>query len=474
MQNLNNNCTYTESFYKFILENLDELSHKGYVLLKNHKLIFANQFFYKETGIPSAENKIIECEEFIPQYALDLFKKIGSDTYNTTYYNIPFKKPNNDLVYFDVIGRSFVYDENSIRLLELTNTKEDPVNYNNNLFSYILKSLSENIIIINKEGLILKIIKQKEQHKELPVQINELFSNNAVKEVKKHMAIGISKNIVQFEFQNYKNTFEAKMVPFSNEEFVFTYNEISLRKRIENKFIDSQIKLKQLNKEKDLLMSIIAHDLKNPFNIINGFCSLLLNSSSKFNENKLREMIELIYSASTSGHNLLENLLEWAKTQSDQSVYKPEVISLNEIIDHIINFYSINIVNKKLILENTTPTLQVFADKNMLSTVLRNLISNAIKFTPEKGTIYINSMVTNDNSIEITVQDSGVGLSENQMNNLFKVGANNSSKGTNGEKGSGLGLLLCKEFVEKQKGNIKVNSKKGEGSKFTITLPKAP
>ncbi|HEY3370975.1 MAG TPA: two-component regulator propeller domain-containing protein [Prolixibacteraceae bacterium] len=231
--------------------------------------------------------------------------------------------------------------------------------------------------------------------------------------------------------------------------------------------------LKELNATKNKLFSIIGHDLRGPFNVILGFQNILVNDYNNCSEAERIEMVKKTYSTSQKVYSLVENLLNWSRIQTEGIQYNPVQFDVKEII-HRLDLY-LNIAEAKGIdLANQVPQgLVAFADINLLQTILRNLISNAIKFTPEGGTIQIKASEQN-NVIQISIIDSGIGMSQNQVGNLFKAENNQTRSGTNGEKGSGLGLFLCKEFIEKNMGTITVESQAGKGSTFSFTLPAYP
>jgi signal transduction histidine kinase len=229
--------------------------------------------------------------------------------------------------------------------------------------------------------------------------------------------------------------------------------------------------LKQLNKTKDKFFSIIAHDLKNPINSINGFTELMIENNHKYEEEKRLKFLNIIKGATAKVTNLLDNLLTWANSQSGNLIFNTQKVQLIQEISDVIALVEIQAVNKEIeIINSITNDVFVDADKNMLATILRNLISNAIKFTKPKGTIKISSTII-ANFVEITVKDSGIGISKSDIKNLFSIEVKNSNIGTANEQGSGLGLILCREFVEKHGGKIWVNSSMGEGSEFKFTLP---
>lgn len=244
----------------------------------------------------------------------------------------------------------------------------------------------------------------------------------------------------------------------------------------ERKIKISESKLKESNITKDKFLSIIAHDLKSPFNSMLGFSDILNKEFDKYDTNEQKKFIELIYISIRNTHKLLENLLLWSLSQKGSIEFKPEKTNLylltyetNEILKQSAEKKSIKLLNQ--IDEN----IYVEADKNMLSTVIRNLVSNAIKFTGKNGKIEISSsLITTDKKqqfVEISVKDNGVGISKEIQSKLFDIGEDTSTKGTENEEGTGLGLILCKEFVEKHGGKIWVESEIGEGSILYFTIP---
>ncbi len=234
---------------------------------------------------------------------------------------------------------------------------------------------------------------------------------------------------------------------------------------------EDKLKLEELNATKDKLFSIIAHDLRSPFNNILGFSDLLINN---LNDYKIEQQNKYLGILNTSAKNtllLLDNLLNWAKSQTGNINFCPKKIILSSLISEIIELSNTVAIAKDIsLVQNCQPDIEVISDEDMLKAVLRNLITNAIKFTTPGGKISVIA-IKRQNQIEIAVSDNGVGMDENTKNNLFSIKTNGSMLGTANEKGSGLGLILCKEFVEKQGGKIWVESEEEKGSIFKFTLP---
>lgn len=237
------------------------------------------------------------------------------------------------------------------------------------------------------------------------------------------------------------------------------------------KIVEYSRKLEEANATKDKFFSIIAHDLKNPFNTLIGYSEILKTEFKEFSEDDILEQLNIIYDTSKNGYILLDNLLQWAQTQTDQISFHPEKIQLKKLTQSCIE----NIANqsqfKDIKVNNNVPEdIEFTGDENQIKTILRNLISNAVKFTSRNGLVVIKAE-KNSSDILVSVRDTGVGISERDIQNLFRIDTMFSSPGTNHERGSGLGLILCKEFVEKHSGKIWVESTPGNGSNFKFTIP---
>lgn len=229
--------------------------------------------------------------------------------------------------------------------------------------------------------------------------------------------------------------------------------------------------LKQLNATKDKFFSIIAHDLKNPFITILGFSELLLADYYDLTDDEKLYYIQEMKKSSENSHILLQNLLQWSRSQTGFIEFHPQNVNLANIIIQNIELLKATAEKKDIaLLYSMDSNISVYADIDMINTVIRNLISNAVKFTPRHGRISISALRAG-NMINIAVEDSGVGMDSEAIARLFKLDAGRSTEGTERETGSGLGLILCKEFVKKNGGDIWVESRINEGSKFTFSVP---
>jgi len=244
------------------------------------------------------------------------------------------------------------------------------------------------------------------------------------------------------------------------------------RKQIEQQLIDSEKNLRELNAAKDKFFSIIAHDLKNPFMGILGFTEILSNSFEQYDDAEKKKMISFVKRSAESAYKLLENLLEWSRIQIGVAKAEPALtdisILINETITSLKDFSQTKNVKIITTVQNETC---VYADEEMIKSVIRNLLTNAIKFSHPEGYIKIISSETKD-TINVSIVDKGIGMKAATLENLFRIDKSTTTKGTLGEKGTGLGLILCKEFMDKNHGKLIVSSVENEGSKFTIVLPK--
>ena len=218
-------------------------------------------------------------------------------------------------------------------------------------------------------------------------------------------------------------------------------------------------------------LSIIAHDLRSPFSSIIGILELLKLSLKEFNKDEIAEYVDIVYNSANNTLILLDNLLVWAVSQNKEKNFKPVKINLYDLLREEIESLKTLASQKQITLKHLiNPDLNVAADLQMVKTILRNLISNAIKFTNINGEIIVNATELKQ-FVEVEVKDNGIGISAENQKKLFQIDTFHSTPGTRDEKGIGLGLLLCKEFVELHGGNILIDSETGKGSRFAFTLP---
>ena len=229
--------------------------------------------------------------------------------------------------------------------------------------------------------------------------------------------------------------------------------------------------IKKLNYAKDTIFSIISHDVRGPIGTIKSFIDILLTNNSELDKTKLLEYLTLINHQSSSVYDTINNLLEWSNNQKDNIHYEPMHQCVNVAVENNIELLTGIAHQKKVNISNKIPSNAfAFFDSDLISTVIRNLISNAIKFTPKNGTVTINAEIT-DKIVTVSVSDTGVGIHPERIHSIFDKSTYESTYGTDSEKGSGLGLKICQDFIEKHNEKIWVESHIDKGSIFKFTLP---
>jgi len=251
---------------------------------------------------------------------------------------------------------------------------------------------------------------------------------------------------------------------------IHSSNQLILKQK--EKLEEQYHSLNELNATKDKFFSIIAHDLKNPLGAFKHSTEILYKEFDYLESDEIRLYIEELFKSSNQVLELLENLLTWSRSQRGKIPYSPVEVPLNFIINNNFDLSKMNADKKQIQLVNgLNEEVFVYADINMISTILRNLISNAIKFTREKGIIKVYGQKYDDGYFQVTVEDNGVGISPENIDKLFRIDSHYTTVGTTNEQGTGLGLIICKEFIEKHNGKIWVESQLGIGTKFHFTLP---
>ncbi len=259
--------------------------------------------------------------------------------------------------------------------------------------------------------------------------------------------------------------------PFKKEELIQRVDNQLRIKNLLDAYKHQNEDLIATNATKDKLFSIIAHDLRNPFNIIMGYSKMLVDNFQAINDEKKIEFIKRLHEVTKQTSRLLENLLQWSQLRTGSNKFTPIETNLQLLIEDAVNVISEFAQQKQIKVINKVNTqTHVWADQNMVATVLRNLLSNAVKFTKKGDSITIQTE-ENDDYIKVCVIDTGVGIKEENLSKLFKIDTTFTTKGTERESGTGIGLVLCKEFVEKNGGEIQVESEEGKGSRFYFTIP---
>ncbi len=346
----------------------------------------------------------------------------------------------------------------------------------------LVKAIPDLLFRINRDGVYLDFKGSSDDFQE-----QELIGKNIRNTsppyfaalVQEYVDITLSsKELQEFEYEldvpgKGLRAYNARMVPVDEDEVVAIVRDVTDTRKAEKQLRESERKLRKLNAEKDKFFSVIAHDLKSPFNAIMGFSDLLSEQVKSEDYDGLEEMIEYIRSSSRQAYDLLSNLLVWSRLQIDQIEPVPVHLNLCELVKEAIHFYQEMAHAKNISLTSSLESdTMVYCVREMTSSVLRNLIANAIKFSYPKSTVSI-LVEADDDYVTVSVSDTGVGMSKEHAARLFRIDDNASTLVTNDENGTGQGLILCKEFIERQNGRLWFESEEGRGSTFCFCLPAA-
>jgi signal transduction histidine kinase len=330
-----------------------------------------------------------------------------------------------------------------------------------------IKTRAEELILANNELKFQNSEKEK-RAEELIIANKELAFQN--KEKVRHAENLILAN-KELAFQNSEKENRAEELIIANKELAFQNKE---KVRHAEELIQTNKELQlllQLNSDKDQFMAIVSHDLKSPFNAILGFLDLLEKNIRSYDIDKIEHHVHVITHSANNFYNLLEGILLWSRAQSGKISYEPQSLVLKDLCREVIENMVLHARSKNIsISQSCDEKLEVVADPEMIKTVLRNLVSNAIKFTGQNGRIEICAKRDLSN-ITISVSDNGTGMSPDKVKELFNISRSQSTSGTANETGTGLGLLLCRDFILKHEGEISIESEVGKGSVFSITLP---
>lgn len=287
---------------------------------------------------------------------------------------------------------------------------------------------------------------------------------------------------VNFEISFFQNTEfhhgNANYLPHVEDDkvigiFVMVHNVTSYRKA-QQELEEAKEKLQIVNQNKDKFFSIIAHDLRSPLLSLRRMTEFLSSEEEQLSPEETKTFSKQVNLTASRLHDLLENLLQWSKLQADGIQYLPTAIKLHDSVQTALDLFQESLLKKNIALSvEIDPIWEVEADPDMLNSIFQNLISNAIKFTPSRGAIYIKAGLVDDDKIEVSVRDTGVGIPPETLENLFRIEYKISTVGTEGERGTGLGLILCKEFINKNDGDLRIESTLDQGTTFFLQLVSA-
>lgn len=445
--------------------------------LKNN----ANYFTYLETVHPN--------DRYIKINAQENLKKTGNPieiNYRLLFANGRIKWIN------EICNTDFDTEKRPVRsygtIQDITRFKlsEDDFNTRKERFKSLIESMPFGIAIIQENKFAFvnpaghKLLSENQQTAITGKNISTILVPAASKNFRK-----ILSNVQTGQIES---TFETKLQTLKGTEFdaevtlirtmyrgapavELVVNDITDRKRAENLLRQKELRLKETIATKDKFLSIIAHDLRSPFNSILGFLDILDNQYDDFDDYERKSYIKLINENATKTLKLLDNLLVWARAQTGKIAFNPVNQKLYPVVKHVSETLGSPLHFKSLQLKIAIPeNLEIYADTNMLKTIIRNLLSNAIKYSLQKGIIKISAR-SSGSYTEIVISDSGIGMAEEIRSKIFRIDEHISIPGTANETGSGLGLILCKDFTERHNGNITVESDSGKGSTFTLQFP---
>lgn len=433
-----------------------------------------------------------------------------------SFFEVLFKEKKEIIIFdeFNTKNKQYFFEvkfipviaENSVkRIIVLILDISDLKNYENQIrrSALIFENMNEAVFIFNKQGIIVDINSAAEllygfKRGYLVGNSIDCLSQNGLKLNEKEKVFNslLSSKTANFKFwynqpiSNAKIHIDIDFLPLTDNSgaiiaFYTIAREITELTKANEKignFIDElQTKTKELEKyseelklsntSKDRFFSIIAHDLKSPFQGILGFCNILKDEYETLNNEDIHYMVRNISDSAQNLYDLIENLLEWSRLQLGKIEYTPEDFSLDLVLYSVKNILNGNALKKNIsIIIESEQNFVVNADNNMINSIVSNLLSNAIKFTKKNGIIKIVSK-RQKNFVAVSIIDNGIGIDNKMLKQLFKIDINISRNGTENEKGTGLGLILCKDFIERNGGTIKVKSKVNSGTTFTITIP---
>ncbi|PTN37174.1 ATP-binding protein [Desulfonatronum sp. SC1] len=404
-------------------------SHSEDALLRQAKA--SNPYGYLVK--PVSERELAACLEMaLHRHAMDMRLRESEDRYRTIVENI-----NDALFIHDFQGRILDVNETACRMV----------------------GHAREVLV----GANLATIVQPETARRQSQRMAQLMENGSVV---------FETDLVRKDGTSTPVEVSAKVVTQESGGIVQGFaRDISERKQFEAELVRKNEQLRKSIAEKDQFFSIIAHDLRSPFMGFLVFIRLLTQSDHRFEPTRIQRLCTDMKQSAESLYALLENLLEWAAMQRGAAVFAPKDHRLIDLVEECIDLMQGVAHHKNVMLTHVVPDdLAVFADTSMLNTVLRNLLSNAVKYSETGGTVLVAAR-QNNGAVQISVQDTGIGMDQKVMSRLFVLDQVSSRKGTTGENGTGLGLILCKDFVEKHGGRIWARSEPNQGSTFTFTLP---
>ena len=399
------------------------------------------------------------------------------DSEKKNYYKLSVKNAHTALRYAEEVNSlthmNFAYNYLVFSYEKLNDYK--------NAFEYAEKYISSSDSLYNiKKMKEVEKLERKFKTEQQKIKFESIIKEKELKEdvIKKQdqiiiigtLAIFVILVLFTFLYILFRKKNKAnKLLNEKNKAILNQRTEIAAQR---DKLSELAFELKKINKTKDRYFSVFAHDLKNPFQSILGFSELLLTQTSKGNFSNAEKYARYIFESTQKTYILLENLLNWARVQRGVIKFQPEKYILLGLVNECVEINEGAAKSKDISFSlKINPEIEVFVDKYMFATVIRNLVSNAIKFTERGGKITVKSEISETGRIKIFVIDTGIGIKKEKLSKIFKLDHSISTRGTESETGTGLGLIVCKEFAQKNNGSLQVQSKVGEGSTFILTVP---
>lgn len=485
---------------KILSQVIEQIPISVLITDKKGKTTYVNPVFTEITGYTKDEvigknPKILKSETFPNKYFKEMWETVlAGKIWNGEFEN----KDKFGNLFWEQAYISPIYDENGeitrlVAVKELITEKKKALDaikkreeryrsaINNSLETFFIaipvydnydKIIDFKIDDINTTGIELLAKDRKEiVNKNVSFIFPEKYSEMIIENCRK---VFLSSEAIRKEYYLSSSDIGLEWILATvvtlQDGVAMTIRDISEQKRAEAALKESEKHYRETNIAKDKFFSIISHDLKSPISSFNQLTEILDDNYEMFEDAEKKELIKNMKSSSQNLYALVEKLLEWSRLQVGKIPYNPESLNLKFLVDSTLEIYADKARNKKIDLINKISILPTAkGDEYMISTVLRNLISNALKFTNANGFVSIDAAIIKDR-IEVVVEDNGIGIKEENLGKLFKIDENFSSHGTDNEKGTGLGLNLCKEFMEIHGGSIRVESKYGVGSKFYFDL----
>ena len=482
----------SEERFRTIFENN---SSAIVIVEKDSTVSMVNKAYCEMTGFTKQEVVGKSWHSLIPESERERLTKYNRLRFDQSseapnIYEFKFQKKNGEIrvglmsVFFDQLINQIVTS-----ITDISERKEMEISLSESREKYrkLIEMQGEGLAIVDKEERFIFTNPAADRIMGFPLggltgrKLNEFVSSETFVMVQKQTELRAEGNQSTYEMEFVRPDGETKVflvtaTPTFNavgefESSLGIFIDITDRKKIENELKKNESELKALNTTKDKLFSIIAHDLRGPVGTSADLLEVMIENFENFSKEEQYKMLEILGNSAKSTFNLLETLLNWSVIQTGNLVFKPELFNLTKCIESVVDNMIPTAFSKNITLSfKNSEEVFTYADQNMIQTIIRNLIGNAIKYTYRDGNVKV-SLTAADGKTEISVSDDGMGMDETITKKLFVLNSQNSIYGTENEKGTGLGLILCKEFIERHGGHIRVESEIGKGSNFIFDIP---